>query len=280
MRWTGLHDGCHSNRTGLEVPHLAKVAVPTKGMTRIERPDAVMDPAKVHRSPYDMFTWMEPATQSAFLAAVHLRRCAAAQVIYLEGDHGTEMFRVASGGVRLSCDTPDGRQLILLQLGEGDCFGGSSLVDGGSRPQTAEAIGSTVLQVLPRDGYDRLMAEQPSFGRAMLQLLAKQMRAAAAHYANRNLDRIATRVASRLLLLADDGAARVSSPPIVRISQSELASMVGASRQHVNRALRRLQSLAMISIGYNQIEIVDPAAMTALMQQCHLGDRGAFKRSA
>jgi CRP/FNR family cyclic AMP-dependent transcriptional regulator len=280
MRWTGLRNGCHSSTTGLEVPHLAQVAVPTKGMTRIERPDPTMGPPNVHPSSYDMFTWMEPATQSAFLAAVHLRRCGAAQVIYLEGDHGREMFRVASGGARLSCNTPDGRQLILLQLGEGDCFGGSSLVDDGPRPQTAETIGGTVLQVLSRNGYDRLLEEHPSFGRAMLQLLAKQMRAAAAHYANRNLDSVATRVASRLLLLSDDGAARGSSPQMVRISQSELASMVGASRQHVNRALRRLQSLAMITIGYGQIEIVDSAAMSALMQQCHLGDRGVFKRSA
>jgi CRP-like cAMP-binding protein len=224
---------------------------------------------------FDILNWLDPDARIAFLGASRSRSYRAGQIIYLEGDPGSELFRVKRGAVRLSLTRPDGRQLILLHLDVGDCFGDSSLVDGGPRPQTAQASSDVMLQSLDKGAFERLRCAHSSFNDAIMQLLAAQMRAAAFQYANRTFDNLEIRVISRLLMLSPIETPEDSvGVSVVRFSQAELAQMVGASRQHVNRVIQHLVALGLVSVSYGAVHIRDRAGLVATLDgDRHQGDR-------
>jgi CRP-like cAMP-binding protein len=209
---------------------------------------------------------MEPGTRVAFESAIRRRRYSAEQVIYLQGDVGQEMYRLASGSVRLSVARSDGRQVAFLHFGAGDCFGEASLIDGEPRLQTAEAVTDLELEVLDAAALHRLRSHHRSFDHSLLRLLSRQMRFAAELYTDLALIDLTGRIARRILeaarpVDADGGA---GGPLQLPLSQTEIASMVGASRQTVNRTLQQMQNEGVITTEYNKITAVDIARLHEL----------------
>ncbi|MDT9600505.1 Crp/Fnr family transcriptional regulator [Sphingosinicella rhizophila] len=210
-------------------------------------------------STFDMFQWMDAEAASAFQEAAFRRDYAAGQVIYLQGDHGQEMFRLVSGSVRMSVSRSDGREIVHAFFEPGDCFGDSSMVDFGPRPQTAEAHTDIVVDVIDMSNFVRLRDAHRTFGDAMLKLLARQMRAACMYFEEASLDDMSARVARRILDATRsfgtdaDGGKRLS----LRLPQADIAHMVGASRQSVNKVLQRFQCEGLITIEYGNILVHD-----------------------
>lgn len=209
---------------------------------------------------FDLLQWMEPEVRAAFGSVVRRRRYAAGRTIYWQGDPGTEMFRIISGSVRMVVTRADGREIAYGLCEPGDCFGDSSLVDGDPRPQSVEAVTDVELDVLEAADFRRLRERFRNFDDALLRLLARQMRVVSMHYADANLNPLAVRVAGRLHEAAcsfgsqaDDGL-RLTVP----LAQSGLALMVGASRQAVNKVLRKFQSEGLLRIEYGTVLILDP----------------------
>lgn len=217
---------------------------------------------------FDIRQWMDIETLAAFDAAVKPRRYDAGQTIYTQGDQGTEMFRIASGSVRLSVTRSDGREVIFLFFEPGDCFGDSSLVDDEVRPQTAEAMTDTVLEALDKPAFVALQRDHRNFDHALMHLLARQMRVVSTHYVDTSLNDLPSRVAARILEAArafgatDARGTRVT----LRLSQSDLASMVGASRQSVNKTLQVFQARDIIAIEGHSILVRDGDALRRLAQ--------------
>ena len=213
---------------------------------------------------FDICRWMDPLASAAFDAAVRLRSYRAGQVIYRQGEPGNEMYRIVSGSVRLSVGSSDGREVVFVIFRDGACFGDSSMVDGGVRPQTAEAIGDTSVQMLDRAGFEALRRDHARFGDAMMRLLAAQMRAISEQFVDISLNDLATRIlqSARAVDVRGDGEMRLA----LRLPQSELASMVGASRQSVNKSLQRLQRDGLIVIDYNVIQVRDAEGLRRLLE--------------
>ena len=215
-------------------------------------------------SSFDFFQWLSPAAQIAFKAASHRRRYAHGQTIYLEGEEGDEMFRVDSGSVRLSVSWDDGREVLFILVEPGDCFGVSSLADCGPRPQTAEAQGQVELSVLNRPAFDRLRMEWREFDAALLRVLSRQMRLVSGYLVDAHLAQLSARVAARIVEAANsfgvstDGGIRLA----INLPQSELASMVGASRQRVNQVLQKFRAQGLISVEYRSLIVLDIETLT------------------
>jgi len=176
------------------------------------------------------------------------------------------MFRLIEGSVRLAVIRSDGREAVFMLFEPGDCFGDSSLVDGGARPQTAEALTNVWVDVLDREAFALLRAKFRAFDDALLKLLAKQMRMVSEQYTYSNLHDLRSRVAARLVEAARsfgtevDGGTRLT----LRLNQSELAAMAGASRQSVNKVLQRLQSEGLVTIEYGNVLVRDLSALSQL----------------
>ncbi|THU01535.1 Crp/Fnr family transcriptional regulator [Lampropedia puyangensis] len=218
---------------------------------------------------FDLLQWMSPALQTAFLARLHRRTYQKGQFIYVQGAVGNELFRLLSGSVKISVLRPDGRHISYRIFEAGDCFGQTSLVDGMPRPQSTEAYSAVEIGVLNRTDYRWLSANFADFDHAIMQLLCAQLRLVALNYEGASLDNLNTRVAKQLLNCHRQAHLEQTSPientaPLVHLSQSELASLVGASRQSVNRTLHLFQTQNMVALGYNQITLLDPQALQSM----------------
>jgi CRP/FNR family cyclic AMP-dependent transcriptional regulator len=201
-------------------------------------------------STFDILQWLPEDAGRAFASATRRRSVPARGKIYQQSDDGQEMFRLVSGAVRLSVMDDDGRDLFYLLFGPGDCFGASSLVDGEPRPQTAEAFDAVELQVLDRAAFERLRREVPELNDALLKLLARDMRFLSDYFVSAIFDEVSFRLAQRLVDVADTfGVAGEEGVALsVRLSQSELAAMVGTARQTVNRVLQDFQDKGWVSV--------------------------------
>lgn len=214
-------------------------------------------------SPFDLFQWLPLEAQNAFTLASRRMRYADGHPIFSQGEPGNEMFRIVSGSVRMSFLRLDGREALYLILGPGDCFGMRSLVDAAPRSLTTSAQSDVELQVLRRDAFERLRSQHPAVGDGLLQLISLHVRLLCEYFASSTLDDLPRRVAQRLLA---QRLLEVKKPNVtdasgmqltVRLSQSEIALMVGASRQAVNKVLQKLQSDGLISIEYGSVQIHD-----------------------
>jgi len=212
------------------------------------------------KSPFDMSQWLEPSALAAMTAGATIRRIPANGTIYTQDEPGREMFRIVSGSVRLSVMQSDGRQLLYQLFEPGDCFGTSSLIDGERRPQTAEAHSDVVLQVFERSFVERLRAAHPSITEGLLKLLSRHLRLLSDYYAGSAFDEVSCRLAQRLVDVA--AAFGVEGGGLAMpLSQSELALMVGASRQSVNKALRDFRAAGLVSINGGALTILDMAKL-------------------
>lgn len=215
---------------------------------------------------FDILQWMEPAASEAFRGALRRRSYPAGQLIYLQGDVGREMYRLASGSVRLSATGSDGREVVLLRFESGDCFGEASLIDKYTRPHTAEALSDVELDVLGAEAFDAIRLEYRSFDAALLQLLSRQMRFSSNLFMDLSLNALPRRIARRILRAAEtsDDSYRISAPLKLPLSQAEIAAMVGASRQTVNRILRQMQAEGLLFTEYKNLVVRDLDRLRAL----------------
>lgn len=163
----------------------------------------------------------------------------------------------------------DGRELLHQLFGPGACLGTTSLVDGDPRPQTAEAFEAVELQVIERATLDQLRAAFLDIDKALLNLLSRHMRLLNDYFASASLDSVLVRLAQRLVDIADTFGLPCQSGTALpaKLTQSELALMVGAARQTTNRSMGTFQKQGLIATRHGAIVITDLSGLRAVADQ-------------
>jgi CRP-like cAMP-binding protein len=187
------------------------------------------------------------------------------EVIYLRGDPGTAFYVIASGRVKIALTSPEGKELILRRLGPGEFHGELALLDEEPRSADAIAIEPSVQLVLQRDAFRQFLAEHPT--------VATKLLATVSHYLRRNAELIQdatfldvpARLARILLELAGtsgDGALPPAGVVIPdRMKQAELASLVGATRESINKWLGSFEKQGLIRYEKGQITLLRPSGL-------------------
>ena len=170
--------------------------------------------------------------------------------IFVQEELGDRMFVLADGVVKLVLRSARGQVIELVRHRPPAVFGEVSVLDGGPRSATAEAVQESRLLVIAREEFLRLMRSDMQVADALLRSLGEMVRRTTRQMSALVFLDMRARVARQLLQLAGDGTA---TPPV---TQSELAEMVGATRQTVNRALRGLEQDGHIRMG-RRIRILD-----------------------
>ena len=179
------------------------------------------------------------------------------------------MYRIVSGSVRLSITRPDGKQLIYLFFKPGDCFGTSSVIDNAPRPQTAEVQEKAELQVISRPALNQLRNNYPEVNNALLSLISHHMRLLSNYFASACLDTLPCRVAQRIIEATQSfgNTTETGIKLSIRLPQSEIALMVGTSRQSVNKVMHQLHTLGIISVSYGSIIVHKPNSLKEIAEQ-------------
>ena len=115
------------------------------------------------------------------------------------------------------------------------------------------------VQILERGGFDRLRSDHRDFDDALLRLLSGHMRLLSGLFADAHLSELQARVASRIVAAARSfGVATHAGIRLsLRLSQAEIARMVGGSRQSVNKALQQLQDDGILAVTYGNVTILN-----------------------
>ena len=189
--------------------------------------------------------------------------------VYLTGDAPNGLFAVLSGAVRIAQHSDDGRVAHLNTVNPGAWFGESSMLDGEPRFSDAVAVGDVRLLQLGPDAFHRLTANDTAAFAAFTRLLCMHYRTAMSHIVSSATAPAMTRLAQRLLFFArSEGRARPGSRAVeFRLSQQNLASTVGVSRQTLNGLLKELEEQGLIEVGYARIVLKRPAAVARLARE-------------
>jgi CRP-like cAMP-binding protein len=180
------------------------------------------------------------AALRASMAEVHLSR---GDVLFAEGDPGDRLYVVTAGKIKLGRTSVDGRENLLAILGPGEMFGELSLFDPGPRTATATAVTDTTLIGMGHADLEPWLSGRPEVAAQLLRALAQRLRRTNEAMADLVFSDVPGRVAKALLDLAKrfgvegDEGLRVTHD----LTQEELAQLVGASRETVNKALADFQ---------------------------------------
>jgi CRP-like cAMP-binding protein len=180
----------------------------------------------------DLFSTLPPEVTARVAAEAETRELRRGDVLFREGDPGTELFLVTAGRIAIANKSFDGRESVVALMEAGDVFGEMSLFDGQGRSAEARALESSVVQAIPFEPLRAVLDEQPELLWHVLALLARRIRSMDAALADSVFLDVTGRTAKRLLELAGD-ADEFQLP----ITQEELAGLVGASRERVNKAI-------------------------------------------
>ena len=176
-------------------------------------------------------------------------------VILTEGDVGDSLYAIVEGRVKVFIGDEDGREIILKILGPGDFFGEMSLIDKQPRSASVAAIENTKLKVLSQSAFQACLERAPHIAMTVMTALAKRLRDADRKISTLALMDVYGRVANTLLELAIENEGKLVVGE--KLSQQDIANMVGASREMVNRILKDLSERGYISIESKQITIHD-----------------------
>ena len=190
------------------------------------------------------------------------RRLPHGEVIVRQGDHVSSLFLVTTGAVRLSSVTASGREIVVGLLCRGDLFGESALLGDPSLVR-AQAVGPTTVLALPIASMRAMLERTPATAEELLRLIAARLHRTSAALEDAMAADLPSRVVGRLRELADDHG--VPGPHGVRLriplTQDELARMVGASRESVNRTVGALAARGVVRSGGGRFVITDPDAL-------------------
>jgi CRP/FNR family transcriptional regulator len=183
-------------------------------------------------------------------------------VVVRQGDPSSTLFLIERGAVRLSSVTPDGRELVVALLGAGDVFGEAAIL-GEPSPVEARVIGSAVLVAFDVDAIPTVFERMPATGAQLVRLLASRLHRTERALGDAMAADLGTRLARRIHELArthgrpEQDGVRIAIP----LTQDELARMVGASREAVNRTIRGLVERDLIRTTRREVLVRDPDAL-------------------
>ncbi|HEX8941345.1 MAG TPA: Crp/Fnr family transcriptional regulator [Candidatus Limnocylindrales bacterium] len=207
-----------------------------------------------------LFVGMEPGGLAALARTLRTRRFRRGEVLFHQGDPGDALFIVLSGAVKVLLPSEEGDEAILATLVRGDFLGELALLDGAERSATAIALEPTETLVLPRDRFRDLLGSQPALRDGLLAGLAAELRRLTKHVGELHFLDLTGRLAAGLVRLAEeqgrrqpDGTIQLDAP----LTQSDLASMVGATRQSVNKLLGTFADEGLLRFDRDAIVILD-----------------------
>lgn len=202
---------------------------------------------------------------AALASRMRRRRFRRNEVIFHQGDVGDSLQVVTGGAVKIVLPSAEGEEAIIATLHPGDFFGEIALLDGSPRSTTAVALEATETLALPRDEFQKLLDDDPRLVRALLQALAEELRRLTGHVEELHFLDLSGRLAMRLVRLAREhrADARGSVELDWPYTQSDLAAMIGGTRQSVNRVLSGLVEDGLIRIDRDTLVITDLARLEA-----------------
>jgi CRP/FNR family transcriptional regulator, cyclic AMP receptor protein len=173
------------------------------------------------------------------MALAKRRTFRSGEVIFHREDPGQVLYVIKEGKVKISLISPDGQEISLVVFGKGECFGEFAILDGLPRSADAVALEKVECYTLQRSDFHNAIMKNPKIAIQIIEVLTRRLRSTDQMVEDLIFLDVYGRVAKKLLELADTHGTKVDDGTRidVRLTQQEIASMVGASRESVNKVM-------------------------------------------
>ncbi|MPV37391.1 Crp/Fnr family transcriptional regulator [Georgenia subflava] len=205
---------------------------------------------------FDALDEQGQAELRSLMSETTLRR---GETLFNEGDPGDRLYILLDGKVKLGHTASDGRENLLAVLGPGELLGELTLFDPGPRSTTATAVAGTRMLQLEHGALMTFLESRPELAKHMLKALAQRLRRTNESLADLVFSDVPGRVAKALLDLADRFGQTTDEGVHVPhdLTQEELAQLVGASRETVNKSLAEFVSRGWIRLEGRAVLLLD-----------------------
>jgi len=211
-----------------------------------------------------LFAALDSNAATALQSSMREVKIARGSTLFAEGEPGERLYVITEGKIKLGRSAADGRENLLAILGQGEMFGELSLFDPGPRTATATAVTDATLFELGHDDLQPWLTGRPEVAAHLLGALARRLRRTNEAMADLIFSDVPGRVAKQLLDLARKFG--VETPDGLRVThdltQEELAQLVGASRETVNKALADFASRGFLRLEARAVVILDLERLT------------------
>jgi len=209
-----------------------------------------------------LFAGLHADALDGLAAQLRRRSFKRSTMIFHKDQAGDALYVIESGRVRIFLPTESGTELTVEVSGPGDVFGELSLLDGRPRSASVEALEDTTAFTLTREEFTAHLAATPQLAIALIELLSTRLRHVT-EYAESlaHLD-VHARLARTLLEMGDRyGVKRNGIEIDFDLTQADLATMVGATRERVNRALAAFRAQGLLELRGRKIALLDPTRL-------------------
>lgn len=205
----------------------------------------------------DLFGDLSDDELDEIIAGATRRDLRRGDVLFTEGDESNELFVVDEGRIAMSQRSQDGRESVIALMERGDLFGEMPLFDGLGRSTEARALEASVVTIVSYDPLRALYEQRPQLLWSVVAMLSNRLRSTDAALADSVFLDVTGRTAKRLLELAGD-----QDEFVLPVTQEELAGMVGASRERVNKAIASFVRLGWLDQRERRYQITDREQLT------------------
>jgi CRP-like cAMP-binding protein len=230
----------------------------TRGATAVPRDEesVVLDDVFMQAP---LFAALDTEDAAALRNSLTETTVAKGEALFNEGEPGDRMYVILEGKVKLGQTSSDGRESLLGVLGPGEMFGELSMFDPGLRTSTATALTDCVVLGIGNDQLRPWLAGRPEVAASLLQALARRLRRTNEAMADLVFSDVPGRVAKALMELGEKFGTVTPEGLMVThdMTQEELAQLVGASRETVNKALADFAQRGWIRLETRQVLILD-----------------------
>jgi CRP-like cAMP-binding protein len=211
----------------------------------------------VRRAP--LFTALDEAAAVSLRASMDTVKIAKGSILFKEGDEGEHLYVIIDGKLKLGTSSGDGRENLLSILGPGEMFGELSLFDPGPRTSTATAVTDSKLLSLSHEKVIPWLRQNPEVSLQLLTRLSQRLRRTNEAVGDLVFSDVPGRVAKALIDLGDRFGKTSAEGLLVNhdLTQEELAQLVGASRETVNKALADFAGRGWLKLDGRSVLITD-----------------------
>lgn len=198
------------------------------------------------------------------LKRAHTRRFQAGEVVFRRGDAGDGLYGVLTGSILIVVVSPEGRELVINKHGGGEIFGEIALLDGKGRSATAMAYEPSELLHVGREDMLAFLRAQPDAMIRIIAFICARLRRVTNLVEDSTFLNVPARLAKQIIALTRGGEAVGPSTVTLRISQSDLARMLGVSREFVGKQLVIWREAGIVELGRRRLTVRDAHALAQI----------------
>lgn len=211
----------------------------------------------------EWFAGLPTAVANTLVQAGMRRRLKDGELLHARGDPAQGLYVLLQGFIRICGASEQGREATLIFIEPGTWFGEIALIDKQPRTHDAWAVGSCTALIVPSATIQLLLQNDPQASLCFAGLIARKLRAAMLWIEDMNLLPLNSRLAQKILDLHSRGALVENGE--LMVSQDDLATLIGASRQSINRELKLWAKQNVVSLSYGKLRILDVHALRTLV---------------